>query len=268
MTGAVQPPSPVLEVEGLSLALPRDGAVHPVLDQVSFTVGRGEVLGIAGASGSGKSQMLLALLGLSPPGARLSGSVRLEGRELVGLPQPALRDVRGARIAMVFQDPQAALNPCVSIGTQLAEVLQVHRGCSRRAALEGAAAMLDAVHLPEPHRLLRRHPHELSGGMRQRVVIAMALLCEPAVLLADEPTTALDPTVQMQILALFAEVVRSRGTSLVLVTHDLSVLAALADRVAVMERGRLVETAAAETLFASPAHEASRRLLDAARALS
>lgn len=259
----------VLRVRDLTVTLPgADGTEVRLLDGVGFELGAGEVYGVAGSSGSGKTQLLLALLGLGPRKARVTGSVLLEGRELVGLPPRELERLRGDRIAMVFQDPLSSLNPCLTIGTQLTEVLAYHRGMDGAAARDAAEAMLAAVHITEPRRRLRQYPHELSGGMRQRVCIAMALLCEPAVLLADEPTTALDPTVQMQILALFAEVVRSRGTSLVLVTHDLSVLAALADRVAVMERGRLVETAAAETLFASPAHEASRRLLDAARALS
>jgi ABC-type glutathione transport system ATPase component len=254
----------VLEVRDLAVQL----GSHRLLDGVSFDLAAGEVYGVAGPSGCGKTQLLYALMGLSPRGAAITGSARLEGRELVGLTQRELTALRGDRIAMVFQDPMSALNPYLSIGTQLTEVLRIHRKSSRRAARDAAAAMLDAVHIVDPGRRLSQYPHELSGGMRQRVMIAMALLCEPAVLLADEPTTALDVTVQAQVVALLAELTARLGTAIVFVTHDLGVLASIADRVAVMDRGRIVEEAAAEKLFAAPAHEATRGLLAAARELA
>ncbi|MET0291261.1 MAG: ABC transporter ATP-binding protein [Steroidobacteraceae bacterium] len=254
----------VLSVRDLRVQL----GEHRLLDGVSFDLKAGEVYGIAGSSGSGKTQLLYALMGLSPRSASASGSAVLEGRELIGLTQSELTRLRGDRIAMVFQDPMSALNPYLTIGTQLTEVLRVHRRMSRSAARDAAVAMLDAVHILEPGRRLRQYPHELSGGMRQRVMIAMALLCEPAVLLADEPTTALDVTVQAQVVALLAELTARLGTAIVFVTHDLGVLASIADRVAVMERGRIVEEASAEALYAAPSHATTRELLAAARELA
>ena len=261
----------VLEVADLAVHVPErvaSGADTALVDDVSFALAAGEVFGIAGESGCGKTQLLLALLGLSPRAARVTGSARLEGRELVGLADAEHARLRGNRIAMVFQDPMSALNPYLRIGRQLTEVLERHRGLRGAAARERAAAMLDAVHLVDPGRRLQQYPHELSGGMRQRVVIAMALLCEPAVLLADEPTTALDVTVQAQVLALLAELTQRLGTAIVFVTHDLGVLASIADRVAVMDEGRVVEAADASTLFRAPRHDATRRLLDAAREMA
>jgi ABC-type dipeptide/oligopeptide/nickel transport system ATPase component len=258
----------VLAVSDLRVELGAAAARAAVVDGVSFEVAAGEVLGIAGQSGSGKSQLLLALLGLSPSGAAVSGAARLEGTDLLRLTQRELARLRGNRIAMVFQDPMTALNPYLTIGAQLTEVLRVHRRKSRSAAREAAAAMLDAVHIGDPGRRLGQYPHELSGGMRQRVVISMALLCEPAVLLADEPTTALDVTVQAQILALLAEMTARLGTAVVFVTHDLGVLASVAQRVAVMQAGRIVEQGPIEPLFAAPQHECTRGLLAAARELS
>jgi oligopeptide transport system ATP-binding protein len=219
-----------------------------------------EFIGIVGESGSGKSQLLLALLGLSAPGAIVSGSIRHGGAELVGASTAALNRVRGNRVSMVFQDPMTALNPYLTIGTQIAEVLQLHRGLRRRAALTRAAELLDAVHMAEARRRLRQYPHELSGGMRQRVMIAMALACEPEILLADEPTTALDVTVQAQILALLRELRMRLGTAVVLVTHDLGVVAELADRVAVMYAGRFVEEGPVDTLFHASRHPYTQAL--------
>jgi oligopeptide transport system ATP-binding protein len=260
----------VLAVRDLSVQLrARDAAtVHSLVDSVSFDLSAGEVYGIAGPSGCGKTQLLYGLMGLSPRGARVTGSALLEGGELLGISPAQLTRLRGDRIAMVFQDPMSALNPYLDIGTQLTEVLHVHRGQSRRAARAAAVAMLDAVHIVEPARRLSQYPHELSGGMRQRVMIAMALLCEPAVLLADEPTTALDVTVQAQVLALLTQLGARLGTAIVFVTHDLGVLASVADRIAVMEHGRIVEEATADALFATPTHAATRGLLAAAREMA
>ena len=244
----------LLALRDLSLTYPgRAGPVH-VLDDVALDVAPGEFLGVVGESGSGKTQLLLSLLGLSAPGARLGGSIRFRGQELVGAPEKALTGLRGARIGMIFQDPMTALNPYLTIGTQLTEGLRFHRGLDRAAAQRRALELLDAVHISEPERRLRQHPHELSGGMRQRVVIAMALSCEPDLLLADEPTTALDVTVQAQILALLRELRERTRAAIILVTHDLGVIAEVADRVVVMYAGRIVEQAGCEQLFSTARH--------------
>ncbi len=225
-----------------------------VVDGVSLDLAPGEFLGIVGESGSGKTQLLLSLLGLNGPRARLGGSVRYRGEELVGAPERELSRLRGARIGMIFQDPMTALNPYLTVGTQLTEGVRRHHGLGRRAARSRALELLDAVHVPEPSQRLAQHPHELSGGMRQRVVIAMTLICEPDILLADEPTTALDVTVQAQILTLLRDLRARTRAALILVTHDLGVIAEVADRVAVMYAGRIVEQAAVERLFAHPRH--------------
>ena len=258
----------LLQVEQLSVTLPTTQGARAVVDDVSFALPRGRILGIAGQSGSGKSQLLLALLGLSPRDAQLRGSVRLGDQQLVGADRRLLRRLRGNRIAMVFQDPMTALNPYLTLGTQLAEVLQLHQGMTRAAALGRAQQMLEAVGIDDPARRLRQHPHQLSGGMRQRVLLAMALLCEPDVLLADEPTTALDVTVQAQILDLLLDLRERLGMAVVLVTHDMGVLAQVADDVAVMQDGRLVEQGSAAQLFAAPQAQATRSLLDAARRMA
>jgi len=224
------------------------------VDGVNVDLAPGEFLGVVGESGSGKTQLLLAMLGLNAPGARLTGSIRFRGQELVGAGERTLRTLRGARIAMIFQDPMTALNPYLTIGTQLTEGLRHHQGASRAAARRRALELLDAVHIPEPERRFAQHPHELSGGMRQRIVIAMALICEPDVLLADEPTTALDVTVQAQILALLRELRSRTRAAIVLVTHDLGVIAEVADRVLVMYAGRVVEQADVHRLFSDARH--------------
>jgi oligopeptide/dipeptide ABC transporter ATP-binding protein len=224
------------------------------VDGVNVDLAPGEFLGVVGESGSGKTQLLLAMLGLNAPGARLTGSIRFRGQELVGAGERTLRALRGARIAMIFQDPMTALNPYLTIGTQLTEGLRHHQGASRAAARRRALELLEAVHIPEPERRFAQHPHELSGGMRQRIVIAMALICEPDVLLADEPTTALDVTVQAQILALLRELRSRTRAAIVLVTHDLGVIAEVADRVLVMYAGRVVEQADVQRLFTDARH--------------
>jgi ABC-type dipeptide/oligopeptide/nickel transport system ATPase component len=257
-----------LQVDGLSVTHAGSTGGVTVVRDVSFSLPRGRILGIAGESGCGKTQLLLALLGLSPQGARISGSALLAGQQLVGADRRLLRRLRGNRIAMVFQDPMTALNPYLTIGTQLAEVLQVHRGASKAQALAQSQQMLEAVGIDAAARRLTQYPHELSGGMRQRVLLAMALLCEPDVLLADEPTTALDVTVQAQILDLLLDLRERLGMAVVLVTHDMGVLAQVADDVAVMQAGQLVEQGSVQQLFDAPHAAATVSLLTAARQLS
>jgi oligopeptide transport system ATP-binding protein len=243
-----------LHIRGLSISYPSDqGPIQAVRD-VDLDVAAGEFLGIVGESGSGKTQLLLSILGLSAPRAALSGSIRYHGQELLGLDSAALNRIRGNRISMVFQDPMTALNPYLRIGRQITEVLRVHRGASVPEAERRAVEMLESVNIPDAARRLRQYPHELSGGMRQRVMIAMALIAEPEILLADEPSTALDVTVQAQILSLFQELRARTGTAIVLVTHDLGVIAEVADRVAVMYAGRIMEQAGVHPLFAHPRH--------------
>ena len=246
--------APLLSLRDLSVSYPTASGSLRAVDGVNLDLAPGEFLGIVGESGSGKTQLLLATLGLNSPNARLGGSVRFRGQELLNAGEATLSQIRGARIAMIFQDPMTALNPYLTIGTQLIEGLQHHKGISRSAARQQAIELLDAVHIPEPARRFAQHPHELSGGMRQRVVIAMALICEPDVLLADEPTTALDVTVQAQILTLLRELRSRTRAAMILVTHDLGVVAEVADRVVVMYAGRIVEQAGVDTLFTQARH--------------
>ncbi len=239
----------------------------PVLQELSFHLGRGEILGVVGESGSGKTQLLLSLLGLAMRGACSGGSCRFDGVELAGAGEPVYRSQRGKRIAMLFQDPLLSWNPCLTIRTQLTEVLHAHCGLRGRAADARAAEALAAVGLAQPQRLLRQYPHELSGGMRQRAMLAMAVLAEPDLLLADEPTTALDATTQLAILDLLARLRRERGMSILLVTHDLGVVARVADRVMVMRSGQIVETGEVGTMLRQPAGGYARALLAAAQQL-
>jgi oligopeptide/dipeptide ABC transporter ATP-binding protein len=251
----------VLEHLSVRFETPR-GPVQAVRD-ASFVLEQGSTLGLVGESGSGKSVTAQALLGLLPPSARVeTGSARFEGRELIGLPARELRALRGRRIAMVFQDPLSALDPLATIGRQLAEVLETHLALRRREVRQRCAAALGEVGIPDPEERLRRYPHELSGGQRQRVLIAMALLCDPRVLLADEPTTALDVTLQAQVLDLFEQLQQRHGTAVLLITHDLGVVARACERVLVMYAGRIVEEAPVEALFAAPLHPYTRGLLD------
>jgi ABC-type glutathione transport system ATPase component len=233
----------------------------PVVDGVSFDLAAGESLAIVGGSGSGKTRIALALLGLLERNARVEGSVQFEGRELLGLPEAEWNRLRGSRIGIVFQDALSSLNPHLTLGAQLAEPLVWHRGLSRAQARREAAALLDAVRIPEPVLRLRQYPHQCSGGMRQRVLIAMALAGRPALLVADEPTTALDVTVQAQILQLLAELRERHKLALLLVSHDLGVVAQLCRRVLVLERGRAVEEGAADQVLAAPAHPFTQELV-------
>ncbi len=255
------PDAPLLEVRGLSVSFDTDdGMVHAVRD-VSFTVPRGGVLGIVGESGCGKSVSCHALLKLLPGNARVTGEARFNGRDLLQLTAKELNAVRGREIAMIFQDPAASLNPVHAVGTQIAESLRLHRGMSRDAAKAEALRLLDRVGMPEARRRLGEYPHQLSGGMNQRVMIAMALACRPALLIADEPTTALDVTIQVQILNLLRDLQAEYGMALVLITHDLGVIAEMADEVAVMYAGTMVERSTATALFRAPAHPYTAGLL-------
>jgi peptide/nickel transport system ATP-binding protein len=253
----------LLEVERLTVTLP--GAAGPVtaVRDVSFTLGRGRMLGIVGESGSGKTMTALALIGLLPEGARVSGAVRLHGQDLAALPEAELCRLRGDRVAMIFQEPMTALNPLQTIGRQVAEPLVLHRGLSWDAAREEAARLLDHVRLPDARGRLGAFPHQLSGGQRQRVMIAMALACRPDLLIADEPTTALDVTVQAQILDLVVELVEETGMALVLISHDLGVIAETVDDVLVMYGGTVVERAPVDGLFRRRAHPYAQGLFAA-----
>jgi peptide/nickel transport system ATP-binding protein len=257
------PPDTVLSVRGLRTVFHRDGVALPAVDGVSFELRRGEVLGLVGESGSGKSVTAFSLLRLvDPPGEVVSGEVLFEGRNLLQLPEAALREVRGARIAMVFQDPMMTLNPLLRVGTQLTEILHAHRLVrGRHEARSRAAAALAAVGIADAAQRLQAYPHQLSGGMRQRVAIAAALITEPAVIIADEPTTALDVTIQGQILAQVQALVARTGTALLWITHDLSVVATLAQRVAVMYAGRLLEVGDTASVLRQPAHPYTAGLL-------
>ena len=246
--------SAILEIQDLTVAFDTDdGVVHAVSD-VSYTLERGETLGVVGESGSGKSVHVLAMLGLvpMPPGRIVRGSVRFDGRNMLALTKRQLRTVLGREIGFIFQDPMTSLNPVLSIGRQMTEGLEQHLGLSHGKALVRAAELIDLVKIPQPERRLRQYPHELSGGMRQRVMIAMALSCEPKLLIADEPTTALDVTIQAQIIALVNDLKRRLGTAIIWITHDLGVVAGIADTVQVMYAGRLLERGPIDAVFEDP----------------
>ena len=255
--------TPLLEVEDLTVQFVRHGAQpFTAVDAVSFSVQPGQVVGLVGESGCGKSVTSLAIMRLLPRrGNRVTGAVRFGGVDVLKLPDAAVRDMRGAELAMIFQDPLSSLNPVVPIGVQVAEVIERHRGDKRPVARKKAAEMLDKVGIPDPTRRLKEYPHQLSGGMRQRALIAMALACEPRMLIADEPTTALDVTIQAQILTLLQDLVDSSGTALIMITHDLGVVAGMCDEVNVLYAGRIVERAARHPLFAEPRHPYTGGLL-------
>jgi len=236
---------------------------HPLVRGVSFGVGRGERVGLIGESGSGKSLTASAVMGLLPEGLAPTGSAKLTGAELIGAPERELSRRRGRDLAMVFQEPMTALNPLMRVGRQVAESIRLHRGGSRRAALRAAVELLDAVKLPDPEQLARAYPHQLSGGQRQRVMLAIALANDPALLICDEPTTALDVTVQAQVLDLILSGVAERETALLFITHDLAVVAKVCTRVLVMYDGRIVEEGSTSDVLTRPSHDYTKKLLAA-----
>ena len=259
---AVAPSEALLSVENLRVQFWTGGGTVHAVNGISFEIGAGETLGIVGESGCGKSVTALALLGLLPRAGRVrSGSARFDGRDLLQLSQRALRRVRGRQIAMIFQDPMTSLNPVLTIGRQIREALETHFDMKRGPATARAAELLDRVGIPSPEARLADYPHQFSGGMRQRAMIAMALACRPKLLIADEPTTALDVTIQAQILDLLRALVADRDTALVLITHDLGVVAGMCERVNVMYAGMFMETGSADQLFASPRHPYTLGLL-------
>jgi len=255
---------PILEVKDLSVRFSRrDGAPVDAVQRVSFSLEKGKTLGIVGESGSGKSQTVMALLGLLAKNGKVSGEARYNGANLLTMNDAALNRIRGDRIGMIFQDPMTSLNPFLTIERQMTETLQLHRKLSRREAKQRAIEALERVRIPDAARRIGMYPHEFSGGMRQRVMIAMTLLSEPEILIADEPTTALDVTVQAQIIELLRELNRERGTAIILITHDMGVVAGLCDDVMVMYAGQTVEQAPAQQLFAAPSHPYTIGLLSA-----
>ena len=253
----------MLKVRDLTVSFRTEQGVVRAVDGVSFDVGEGELLGVVGESGSGKTVSLLAVMGLiTDPNAIIAGSIQYRGRELVGLKSRAMRELRGKEIAMIFQDPMTALTPVYTVGWQIAEQVLAHQRISKAAAWQRAIDLLAEVNIPKPEEAAHRYPHQLSGGMRQRVVIAMALSCNPALLVADEPTTALDVTVQAQILDLLHKLRRNHGSAIVFITHDMGVMAEIADRMLVMYAGRVVERGTKEELFRAPMHPYTQALLD------
>jgi len=246
---------PLLSVEDLRVSFRTDDGIVRAVDGISYTLETGHTLGIVGESGSGKTVSSLTTLGLTRSrGSRIEGRVMFEGRDIVAMDEDELRAIRGDDIAMIFQDPLSALHPFYKVGAQLAEAMQAHRSVSRSAARTRAAELLELVGIPDPKRRVEQYPHEFSGGMRQRAMIAMALSNEPKLLIADEPTTALDVTVQAQILALLGDLQKRLGTAIIIITHDLGVVAEIADEIAVMYAGRIVERGSTEQIFSAPQH--------------
>jgi oligopeptide/dipeptide ABC transporter ATP-binding protein len=254
--------SHLLEVNDLRTQFPTRAGLVRAVDGVTFHIDSGELLGVVGESGCGKSITALSIMRLiSPPGKIVGGEILFDGKNLLKLSDAEMRQIRGDDIAMIFQDPMTSLNPVFTVGEQIAEALRLHRKLSRKAAREAAIQAMSEVSIPDPARRIDDYPHQLSGGMRQRVMIAMALACDPKLLIADEPTTALDVTIQAQILELLDELRRSRELAVLLITHDLGVVAEVADRVAVMYTGRIVEESSVEELFARPKHPYTEGLL-------
>jgi oligopeptide/dipeptide ABC transporter ATP-binding protein len=259
---ASAPDRPVLEIDGLQTHFFAPNGVVRAVDGVSYAVRSGETLGVVGESGCGKSVTALSVLRLvaSPPGRIVGGAIRLLGKNLLDLSEREMEKIRGNDISMIFQEPMTSLNPLLTVGRQISEAIVLHQKLSQRDAMDQAIETLRRVHIPEPEQRVRAYPHQLSGGMRQRVMIAMALSCNPKVLIADEPTTALDVTIQAQILDLMRELQDTLGTAIILITHDMGVVAETADRVVVMYAGRKVEEAAVDDLFEHPGHPYTRGL--------
>ena len=261
-TEARPPESPLLSVQHLTSGFDLNRRFLPAVIDVSFELNKGETLCLVGESGSGKSITALSIMRIvQPPGRIASGRVIFRGRDLLGLSEREMQQIRGAEIGLVFQEPMTALNPVFTIGSQIEETLRIHGRATRRTARDKAIELLDAVSVPEPARRVREYPHQLSGGLRQRALIAMALACEPALLIADEPTTALDVTIQAQILELLQDLRSRLGLALLLITHDLGVVAQMADRVGVMYAGRVVEEAPVKALFDDPKHPYTQGLM-------
>jgi ABC-type dipeptide/oligopeptide/nickel transport system ATPase component len=261
--------APLLDVQGLTVAFGRDRNATPAVNNVSFRLDAGETLGLVGESGSGKSVTAFSILRLlQPPGRIVGGHVLFEGRDLLALTEQEMRAVRGARISLIFQEPMTALNPVMRVGDQIAEALTVHGLASGHEATTRAVSLLDAVKIPDARRRARDYPHQLSGGMRQRVMIAIALACRPPLIIADEPTTALDVTIQAQVLELLRELKAEFNLALLLITHDFGVVAEMADSVAVMHKGTLVEQGPVRQILRSPEHAYTRTLLAAVPGLS
>ncbi|WP_312856655.1 ABC transporter ATP-binding protein [Phytoactinopolyspora halotolerans] len=256
--------APLLEVDDLHVEFRTREGIARAVNGVSYRVDDGETLAVLGESGSGKSVTAQAIMGIvdSPPGYITGGAVRFRGRDLLPLPEKERKQVRGSQIAMIFQDALSALNPVFPVGWQIAEMFRVHRGMSRSDARKRSIELMDRVHIPAARERVRDYPHQFSGGMRQRIMIAMAIALDPAVLIADEPTTALDVTVQAQIMNLLRELQRDSGMGLILITHDLGVVADVADRIAVMYAGRILEQAPVHDIYASPAHPYTKGLLE------
>ncbi|WP_306770110.1 ABC transporter ATP-binding protein [Mycobacterium sp. KBS0706] len=265
MTGTVASPAAqaetILAIRNLDTRFQTGDGVVAAVNGISLDIAAGETLGVVGESGSGKSQLFMSVMGLLASNGRATGSVQYRGQEILGLPPAKLNRFRGSKMSMIFQDPMTSLNPYLPISRQMTEVLVQHKGMTQGQALKRSIEMLDLVRIPEAKRRIGMYPHEFSGGMRQRVMIAMALLCQPDLLIADEPTTALDVTVQAQILDLMRDLKREFNTSIVLITHDLGVIAGLADRVMVMYAGNVIETGSVRDIFYTPQHPYTEGLL-------